>query len=166
MGRHEAQPRRLTRRGLQVTAAAAALVVALLVAVAVTRAARDPGTAPGAHRATSRTALPLSAGPGSSSPKPSSSASVSPTASTPMMAMGPTLALCAVGISWVEVRGPADRVLVARIFRKGDRATFSQSRVHLTVGNAAAVQVTANGMPVTRGRPGRVLLMTVVRGGD
>jgi hypothetical protein len=164
MGRHEAQHLGLTGRRLQLTAAAAALVVALLVVAAVVRADRDSGTDPAAHPATSRTALPLSAGTGSGSPTPSSSGS--PTASPGMMAMGPTLELRAVGTSWVEVRGPADRVLVARIFRKGDRATFNPSRVHLTIGNAAAVRVTANGMPVKRGRPGRVMLMTVVRGGD
>lgn len=168
MGRHEAQPRRLTRRGLQVSAAVLGGLATVGVVAAVVWGGGDPATTPARGPATSATALPLSAGPTSASPPVPSTATASDASSpaTSPMAMGPTLEIRAVGTSWVEVRGPADRVLVARIFRKGDRATFSQSRVHVTIGDAGAVRLTANGMPVRDRRPGQVVLMSVVRGGD
>ena len=135
-------------------------MVALALVVAVALALRDGDTStdrtPGAR--TSSTASPRPSTPAASA--------TSPAASPSMMAMGPTLELRAVGVSWVEVRGPNDQVLVARTFRPGDSATYNQRRVHVTIGNAAAMRVKANGMPVKPGRPGQVQIMSVVRGGD
>ncbi|HEU4910717.1 MAG TPA: DUF4115 domain-containing protein [Actinomycetes bacterium] len=81
------------------------------------------------------------------------------------MPMPPTVAFRLVGTSWVEVRGPNGEVLTTGICRKGDNAEFRQSRVQVVVGNAAAVRLTANGMPVKLGGPGQVRVLTVTRGG-
>ena len=81
------------------------------------------------------------------------------------MPMPPTVAFRLVGTSWVEVRGPNGEVLTTGICRKGDHAEFRQSRVQVVVGNAAAVRLTANGMPVELGGPGQVRVLTVTRGG-
>jgi hypothetical protein len=81
------------------------------------------------------------------------------------MPMPPTVEFRLVGTSWVEVRGPNGEVLTTGICRKGDHAEFRQSRVQVVVGNAAAVRLTANGMPVELGGPGQVRVLTVTRGG-
>jgi uncharacterized protein DUF4115 len=143
---------------------AGGIVVAIALVVAVALALRNGDTStdrtPGAR--TSSTASPSP----STSPSTPAASATSSAASPSMMAMGPTLELRAVGVSWVEVRGPSDQVLVARTFQPGDSATFNQRRVHVTIGNAAAIRIKANGMPVKPGRPGQVQIMSVVRGGD
>jgi hypothetical protein len=83
-----------------------------------------------------------------------------------MSPMAPTVELRLVGTSWVEVRGTSGRVLVSQICRKGDHSTFRQRQVTVTVGNAGAVRMRANGMPVELGGPGEVRVVTVMRGGD
>jgi hypothetical protein len=163
MGRHEARrpgvihfPRRMVVAGGVVLT----LVLVVAVALAIRNGDSSSGPTPGAgasstasHRQSTSASPPLASAKGS-------------TASPSMMAMGPTLELRAVGTSWVEVRGPNDNVLVARTFHRGESATFTQRRVHVTLGNAGAMRIKANGMPVEPGRPGQVEIMSVVRGGD
>ena len=136
------------------------LVLVLVVAVALAMRNGDSSSGPGPGA--SSTASPRQ----STTASPPLASAESSAASPSMMAMGPTLELRAVGTSWVEVRGPNDKVLVSRTFPRGESATFSQRRVHLTIGNAGAMRIKANGMPVKAGRPGQVEVMSVVRGGD
>ena len=138
------------------------VAIALVVAVALAPRDGDTSTDRTPDARTSSTASPSP----STSPSTPAGSATSSAASPSMMAMGPTLELRAVGVSWVQVRGPSNQVLVARTFQPGDSATFNQRWVHVTVGNAAAMRIKANGMPVKPGRPGQVQLLSVVRGGD
>ena len=169
MGRHEAiqaDPARL-RRPVAVAFGGGAAIAATALAVTLGGLGDDDGSTSSSPR---RQQPALSAAPPSSSSapptSPTSGTSGTSGTATMAMAMGPTLQLRAVGTSWVEVRGPRDQVLVSRTFHRGDTASFNQARVHVTIGNGAAIRMTANGMPVKPGRPGQVELMSVVRGGD
>jgi hypothetical protein len=165
-GRHEARRPRRAGAGVGVAVLVAAVVLGLVLLV---RAVTGDGNAPSATGGSVSPTRPAISRepPTSTPPAPGSPGAPSATGSGSMMPMGPTVQLRLVGTSWIEARAmPSGRLLVARLCHAGDVLTFGQRVVEVTIGNAAAVRMTANGMPTPLGAPGVVRRITVTRGGD
>jgi cytoskeletal protein RodZ len=75
----------------------------------------------------------------------------------------PTLVIRATGRSYVSVVAGDGRTLVDRIFTKGQRKSFDNKMLRVTLGNAAVVRVRINGKVVKPGRTGRVAAFTARR---
>jgi hypothetical protein len=162
MGRHAARASGLLRFGAVLALLVGLIGGGLVLVVILTSNGED---APTPRPALQRGSSPPAGGTPSPTTK-SPAGSPSPAGTGPMSPMAPTVELRLVGTSWVEVRGTSGRVLVSQICRKGDHSTFRQRQVTVTVGNAGAVRMRANGMPVELGGPGEVRVVTVMRGGD
>ncbi|MGZ4592356.1 MAG: DUF4115 domain-containing protein [Actinomycetes bacterium] len=165
MGRHRAPSTESTAlpRSLLAVGGAAVLVV-LVLGVGIFAAMRGDGndttTAGSQHPPASASAGTTTAAAASPSPSATASeASPSPTATK----RAPTLNLTMTGTSYVSVRLPNGRSLVAKTFSKGQSKSFDEKALRVTIGNAAAVRVTVNGRLRAPGRRGQVVTFTARR---
>ncbi len=111
--------------------------LALPMTSASTTASSTPSTTPSSTPSATASSTPAS----SPSATPTTSTSATPTASTGTV----RLRLDAFATSWVEVTNAAGTVFVGTL-HAGDHRTFtSTSDVSVTIGNAVAMTITANG---------------------
>lgn len=156
-------------RGFWVRLGAAAGIGLLVGAFLLTRiGGEDAGPAGTVGASTSSTSTPR---PGSTSPGPASStAPPPPVSSTPPPSPSPTrtqkpptLAFTVRYASYITVRVPGGRVLVSRLFKKGDTAAFDAKVLEVTNGRPNAVRFVVNGKPHKPGPADRPETFTVRR---
>jgi hypothetical protein len=168
VGRHRAPlPEGTAPPRAPIALGAGALVVVLVLLVGVFIAVRGSGdqdtvtARPSATPSSKKPSAPTSSTPPSGAATPTDP----PSATAPAAPRPRTLKLKMTGASYVTVRlaNGRGRILVSRLFHKGQQKTFDQKQLHVLLGNSAAVQVTINGKPRKAGRKGQVATFTARR---
>jgi hypothetical protein len=143
--------------------AGGAVLAALAIAVIAALVMHGGGDTTTAKPASSASNSPSADGSGSSSsatPADSSSSSATP-AGSPSASPSPTkrpltLDLRLTGDSYVMVRVPGGHTFLDKVLHKGDHRSFAQRTLVVVLGNAAAVEVRVNGKLLPRGGRGQV----------
>lgn len=164
MGRHTAPGTGKPEpdHGFWVRLAVVLIAVAVLATYVLIRGDDDPGTttATSGDPATSTASSPPSTTPSTTAP---ATTTPSPSPSPTSAEKPPTLAFKVLGPSYITVRVPGGRVLVSRVFRKGEKRSFDQKRLQVVNGRPRAVRFTVNGKPRKPGPGDRPETFTVRR---
>jgi hypothetical protein len=169
VGRHSAPPTgepaaALSNRVIGLAVAAVAVVIAVGVLAFGTGDGSTTTSGPPAGSTDTAAAPTISSKAPSASPtKKSTRPKPNKSTNGGAKAGAHTLVIRVTGRSYVSVVTGDGRTLVARIFTKGQRKSFDNKLLRVTLGNAAVVRVRINGAVVKPERTGRVAAFTAHR---